>query len=118
MKAVVYHGPKNLIIEDVEKPSVGPCDVLIKPRAVSICGSDLSAYNKATARRKPPLIMGHEVAGDVVETGPGVMNLNGGDRVAVQPLLSCVQCIHCRQGRPNLCLTKKVQNSLSAPLGS
>ena len=81
MKAIVYQGPKKFAIEDVERPSINPCEVLIKPRAVSICGSDLSAYKKASAQRRPPLIMGHEVAGDVVEVGADVTDVKIGDRV-------------------------------------
>ena len=108
MKAVVYYGPKKFVIEELVKPTAGHGEVVIKPRAVSICGSDLSAYKKATPRRKPPLVMGHEVTGDIVEVGPEVTDIRVGDRVAIQPLQSCDECVYCHEGKPNLCQSKKV----------
>jgi L-iditol 2-dehydrogenase len=108
MKAVVYHGRNDLRIEEVPKPSVGDDEALIRPRALSICGSDLSAFKKGSARRTPPLIMGHEAAGDVVEVGQNVQNVTVGDRVAVQPLQFCGECVYCHEGRYNLCLSRAV----------
>ena len=81
-------------------PEVGPGDVLVKVEAAGICGSDMHAFHGRDPRRVPPLILGHELAGRVVE-GPGA-----GRRVTVNPLITCGQCEFCRQGRDNLCANR------------
>lgn len=88
-------------------PQPQPGEVLVKVRAVGVCGSDVHYYlqgrigeNVATE----PHIMGHEFAGEVAELGPGVQGLCVGQMVAVEPAISCGQCEMCREGHPNLCL--------------
>jgi 2-desacetyl-2-hydroxyethyl bacteriochlorophyllide A dehydrogenase len=100
MKALVYTGPHELAFRD--EPDPLPCagEVLIRVDAVGICGSDMHAYHGHDPRRVPPMILGHEVAGEVVE-GPGT-----GRRVTVNPIVNCGACEYCLQGRDNLCANR------------
>ncbi|MEO8537549.1 MAG: alcohol dehydrogenase catalytic domain-containing protein [Betaproteobacteria bacterium] len=97
MKALVYTAPLEVTYRDEPEPSRGPGEVLIGVDAVGICGSDLHAYHGHDPRRSPPLILGHELIGRVLE-GPGA-----GRRVTVNPLITCGTCDYCVQGRDNLC---------------
>ncbi|MEM3062996.1 MAG: alcohol dehydrogenase catalytic domain-containing protein, partial [Nitrososphaerota archaeon] len=103
MKAAIWYGGKNIRIEDVPEPEISDNDVLIKVKAVGICGSELHAYEGISERRKPPLIMGHEFSGEVIEVGKNVKNLVKGDRVAVDPIIRCLKCEQCLNGRSNIC---------------
>ena len=97
MKALVYTRPNEVSYRDEPAPSRGANEVLIGIDAVGICGSDMHAYHGRDPRRVPPLILGHELAGRILE-GPGE-----GRRVTVNPLITCGACEYCRQGRDNLC---------------
>jgi len=103
VKALVYYGPRDLRIEDRPDPPLCPNDVRLAVRACGICGSELHAVLEAQERRKPGIVMGHEFAGEVIETGPQVTACRVGDRVAVQPLTHCGRCELCLAGRPNAC---------------
>jgi len=85
MKAAIWYGGKDIRIEEVPKPDLGPNDVLVGVRAVGICGSDLHAYEGISKRRVPPLVMGHEIAGEIAKIGGDVEGLQIGDKVVVQP---------------------------------
>ena len=100
MKALVYTAPNEVVYRDEPAPAAGADDVLIAIDAVGICGSDMHAYHGHDPRRVPPLILGHELAGRIVE-GPGK-----GRRVTVNPLITCGACEYCRQGRDNLCANR------------
>ena len=108
MKALVYHGPGDLRFEKVPTPAPQKDEILIATRAMSICGSDVHAYQKDSPRRKPPMIMGHEASGEVVRCGDAVRNVEIGVRVAVLPLLSCRKCKYCVAGKENLCPDRAV----------
>ncbi len=97
MKALVYTAPHEIVYRDEPPPQLAADEVLIGVDAVGICGSDLHAYHGRDPRRVPPLILGHELAGRILE-GPGA-----GRRVTVNPLITCGACDYCRQGRDNLC---------------
>ncbi len=98
MKALVYTAPEEVQIRDYADPVRGRDDeVIVRVDAVGICGSDMHAYLGHDARRVPPMVLGHEVAGTVVE-GPGE-----GRRVILNPLVTCGRCEYCMQGRTNLC---------------
>jgi 2-desacetyl-2-hydroxyethyl bacteriochlorophyllide A dehydrogenase len=107
MRALVYQGPKTMNILDV--PDVFPKnnEVKIAPKYVGICGSDTHGYLGTTGRRIPPMVMGHEMSGIVLETGPGVSRCKPGDRVTVQPILYCGDCTYCRQGLVNICAKRR-----------
>ena len=100
MKALVYTAPNEVAFRDEPAPSHAPGEVVIRVEAVGICGSDMHAYHGHDPRRKPPLILGHELAGVIVD-GPGA-----GRRVTVNPLITCGTCDYCRQGRDNLCANR------------
>ncbi len=103
MKAFVYQGAYNMPLENVETPVPGEHEVLIAVRSVGICGSDVHGYRGTTGRRKPPIIMGHELSGTVEKVGASVSAWTPGDRVVANPLLTCGVCENCRSGRPNIC---------------
>ncbi|MGE5089246.1 MAG: alcohol dehydrogenase catalytic domain-containing protein [Candidatus Levyibacteriota bacterium] len=100
MKALVYTAPNEVTYRDEPAPAPAAGEVLIRIDAVGICGSDMHAYHGKDPRRVPPLILGHELAGRIVE-GPGT-----GRRVTVNPLITCGVCEYCRQGRDNLCANR------------
>ena len=107
MKALVKSKPERGIwMEEVEIPVPGPNDVLIKVSKSAICGTDLHIYKwDEWARQaiKPPVIIGHEYMGYVVETGEEVQGVKVGDRVTVEGHISCGYCRNCRRGRQHIC---------------
>ena len=104
MKAAVFTGPYEFKICDREKPKPGPKEVLIRIRAVGICGSDIHPYmGDGLDRREPGIIMGHEASGDVEEIGSEVTKWKPGDRVAINPQINDETCPMCRKGLPHLC---------------
>jgi L-idonate 5-dehydrogenase len=114
MKAVVVHAPRDLRIDEVECPAVGPGEVMVRIRAGGICGSDLHYYlhgGFGTVRVREPMILGHEMAGEVLETGAGVTNLSVGERVVVNPSRACGQCRFCQEGKANHCLDMRFYGS-------
>ncbi|OYR22996.1 alcohol dehydrogenase catalytic domain-containing protein [Brucella thiophenivorans] len=102
MKALVYTANNTLEYEDVNDPTLVPGDVLVKVEAVGICGSDMHAYHGHDARRLPPLILGHEAAGEAV-TGS-----LAGRKVTINPLMTPVEGKFARAGRPNLAPERKI----------
>jgi len=103
MKAAIWFGGKDIRIEELPEPDFGRDDVLVRVKAVGICGSDLHAYEGISKRRVPPLVMGHEMAGEIADVGENVEILQKKDRVVVYPVLSCGECEYCRSGNENLC---------------
>ena len=105
MKAAVFYGARDFRVEQLEKPAIEPSDVLMKVKACGICGSDLHAYKEGIFSR-PGFVMGHEVAGQVVEVGGEVAGVAVGDRVV--PLGSvrekaCGECFWCTRGQRQWC---------------
>ncbi|MBA3886217.1 MAG: alcohol dehydrogenase catalytic domain-containing protein [Acidobacteria bacterium] len=103
MKAVVWQGPEEMSVEEVPEPELEAGMVVLRPEAVGICGSEVEGYLGKMGNRTPPLVMGHEFAGTVVEVGEGVDENLVGRTVAVNPLSSDGTCRLCRAGLPNLC---------------
>ncbi|UCF15824.1 MAG: alcohol dehydrogenase catalytic domain-containing protein, partial [Phycisphaerales bacterium] len=101
MKALLYTKPYSFEYTDVPDPVVGDDDVLIRVRACGICGSDVHGFTGKTGRRIPPLIMGHEAAGIVEQTGCNVQDLERGDRVCFDSTVYCNKCEACLRGRYN-----------------
>jgi len=114
MEAAVLHGPKQpLVIEQVERPEPGPDEVLIQVEACGVCHSDVHVadgdWPQFAGIVKKPLILGHEIAGRVVEKGAAVNNLSVDDHVGVPWLhWSCGECDFCRAGYENLCVAQKI----------
>jgi 2-desacetyl-2-hydroxyethyl bacteriochlorophyllide A dehydrogenase len=100
MKAMVLRGPRELGLAEVERPVLGHNQVLVRVTHSGVCGTDLHIYEGAIPVRHP-LIMGHEMIGEVVEGGDAT--LHRGDRVIVDPALYCGMCLNCRAGQTNLC---------------
>lgn len=91
--------------DDAPEPRPEPGQVVVQVSRVGICGSDLHGYLGKSKIRVPPLIMGHEFTGHIVEAAGG---FGQGQRVVVQPLVSCGECRYCRSGRSEICLQRKV----------
>ncbi len=108
MKALVLEDYGRFAVRDVPRPEPGPGEVLVRVRACGICGSDVHGMDGSTGRRIPPLIMGHEAAGEVASTGPGVTSWRPGERVTFDSTVYCGQCPFCRDGRFNLCDRRRV----------
>ena len=103
MKAAVVVTPGTIAIEEVPDPTPGPTDVVVKPAAVGICGTDLHIW-LGEYDSVPPVTMGHEVCGTVVEAGDGVDRGWLGARVAVETFFStCGVCAYCRAGKLSVC---------------
>jgi threonine dehydrogenase-like Zn-dependent dehydrogenase len=108
MRGIVWHGPEQMSVEEVESPEVGPGQVIVRPEATGICGSEIEGYLGKMGNRTPPLVMGHEFAGTVTEVGDGVDEGLLGLTVAVNPLSSDGTCKLCRAGLTNLCPDRKL----------
>jgi L-iditol 2-dehydrogenase len=104
MKAAVWHGGKDVRIEEVPDPKANTGEVLVRVKSAGICGSDAHAFEGRSKRRVPPLILGHEFAGVVADVGTGVLGFQNGDRVVVEPIVSCGACEPCGNGSTNICL--------------
>ncbi len=102
MKALVYDAAETLTYRDMPMPQAGPGLHLVRVAAVGICGSDMHAYLGHDDRRPAPLILGHEAAG-VITGGP-----RDGERVTVNPLVTCGICPACISGRDNLCVRRQI----------
>ena len=107
MKALVHTAPYKLEIKEVAKPEISDGEVLIKIAAVGICGSDVHGFTGKTGRRIPPVIMGHEAAGKIVEVSEDSA-YSVGDRVTFDSTIYCGKCPHCLDGRVNLCSDRRV----------
>ncbi len=107
MQALIYNGPHSMAVAEIERPAPGPGEVLIAIRAVGICGSDIHGYAGTSGRRTPGMVMGHEFAGVVAAQGEGVSSPAVGARVAVNPLLTCGECLDCQAGHEQLCRVRR-----------
>jgi len=100
--------PKEIVLEEVEKPKPKPNEVLIEVKYCGICGSDIHAYHGVHPFIKPPIVLGHEFSGVISELGGDVEELKIGQRVVVEPLLTCGKCLNCKLGYYNRCIVMKV----------
>ncbi|MEZ5402820.1 MAG: alcohol dehydrogenase catalytic domain-containing protein [Bryobacteraceae bacterium] len=99
-------------------PGPGPGEVLVRLRAIGLCGSDLHWYQDGRVGHNDavfPMVLGHEPVGDVVECGPGVDTHKPGDKVAIEPSVVCGVCEYCRSGRPNNCVACVFMGGTQAP---
>lgn len=105
MQAAVYHGPRDLRVEEVPEPAIGPGEVKLKVLRAGICGTDLRIYDGG--HRKYPAgtvrIPGHEVVGEIAEIGAEVRGYSVGQRVFVAPNVGCGHCRECVSGNNNRC---------------
>ena len=108
MKAAILEETGRIEVREVEDLRPARDEVLIRSACAGVCGSDLHAFRGKHPFRKPPVVLGHELAGTVVGVGQDVGNVRLDDRVTMMPLVSCGTCRLCRMGRENICLEKRV----------
>ncbi|TVY09260.1 zinc-binding dehydrogenase [Paenibacillus cremeus] len=108
MRALVYEGPRIMNLRELPVPEPGEQEALIEVRRAGICGSELGGYLGHNSLRKPPLVMGHEFSGVVRKLGSRVTSVKEGDRVTVNPLITCGHCAYCQSGRDQLCLERQL----------
>ena len=103
MKAARFYGGKDIRLETLPDPVPGPDDVLVEVAATGICGSDLHGYHAENPKSISPRTAGHELTGQVVALGAGVVEHKVGDRVAIEPTIPCNLCPECLSGNYNIC---------------
>jgi len=102
MRVLMYYSNRDVRVEEMPVPEIGPGELLMKVAASGICGSDVMEWYR---RDKVPLVLGHEVAGKVVEVGPGVDRFRPGDRIAATHHVPCNTCHYCLNGHHTVCDT-------------
>jgi L-iditol 2-dehydrogenase len=100
MRVAVYYNNRDIRLAEMAVPKIGPGELLVRIRASGICGSDLMEWYRI---KKAPLVLGHEIAGEVVEVGAGVTRFHIGERVFVSHHVPCGQCRYCRAGHQSVC---------------
>jgi len=105
LKALIYSAPGKVEVKDLPRPEVREGEGLIQVRAAGICGTDLYILDGTHPRARPPLVLGHEFYGELIETDDpeGDSDLRVGDTVVPYPLISCGSCISCRSGYQHAC---------------
>jgi L-iditol 2-dehydrogenase len=107
MRAAVYYNNSDVRVEEFPTPEIGPGETLVKIRASGICGSDVLEWYRVP---KAPIVLGHEIAGDVVEVGDGVADVRVGDRIVVSHHVPCNTCRYCLAGNHTACHTLHTTN--------
>ena len=108
MKALMLREYRRLAVEECAVPALQAEEVLVRVRACGICGSDVHGFDGSSGRRIPPIIMGHEAAGEIAEVGSDVTGWQPGDRVTFDSTVYCGDCWFCRRGQVNLCENRRV----------
>ena len=103
MQAIVFGGPGRFELADVPDPDPGPREVVVRVAAVGLCGTDVHVLDGEFEPTVFPITPGHETSGIVEAVGSAVTEFKAGDRVSVDPTMTCGECTFCRAGRPNLC---------------
>ncbi|MCX8109933.1 MAG: alcohol dehydrogenase catalytic domain-containing protein [Syntrophorhabdaceae bacterium] len=106
----MYYNNKKVELEEMPVPEVGPHDILIKVMASGICGSDVLEWYRI---KKAPLVLGHEVTGEVVEVGSSISNFKKGDRVFTTHHVPCGQCYWCQKGHETACDFFQTKNNFT-----
>ncbi len=107
MRAAMYYANDDVRIVDLPKPTIGHGEILVRVKSSGICGSDVLEWYR---KPKAPLILGHEIAAEVVEVGTGVARVKEGDRVFVSHHVPCGSCRYCRAGHETVCDTLRTTN--------
>jgi L-iditol 2-dehydrogenase len=100
MRVAMYYNNRDVRLEEMPVPPVGPGELLLHVRASGICGSDLMEWYRI---KKAPLVLGHEVAGEIVEVGEGVADFKVGDRIFAAHHVPCGECHYCLSGHASVC---------------
>jgi len=119
MRAAVLRGPGGIRLEERPIPEVRENELLVRVKACGICGSDIAYYRRGeTEASRPPIVLGHEFAGEVVELGGAARRVWArGDRVVIEPVQSCGVCWACRRAMPNVCVGEKDVSGVSVDGG-
>ena len=107
MRVAVYYNNRDIRIEERPVPQIGPGEILVEMEASGICGSDVMEWYRIG---KAPIVLGHEIAGTIVETGEGVHDFERGERVFVSHHVPCGECRYCEAGQHSLCETLRTTN--------
>src|SRR3989454_6962103 len=107
MRAAMYYANDDVRIVDVPTPHIGPGEILVRVKASGICGSDVMEWYR---KPKAPLVLGHEIAAEVVQVDPGVNFVKVGDRVFVSHHVPCGSCRYCLAGHETVCDTLRTTN--------
>lgn len=108
MRAVVLSGPNQFAPAEIEKPQIGPEEILLEMKAAAICGTDMRILTgKKTKGVRYPSVIGHEFCGVIAEVGADVKGYEVGEKVAVANVIPCHHCSSCLRGRTNACLDRK-----------
>jgi L-iditol 2-dehydrogenase len=107
MRVAMYYNNRDVRLEEMPTPKIGSGELLVKVMASGICGSDVMEWYRI---RKAPLVLGHEIAGKVIETGEGVLHYKIGDRVFVSHHIPCNTCHYCQRGYHTACETLHTTN--------
>ena len=107
MRAAMYYSNSDVRLVDLPKPAIGPKECLVRVRASGICGSDVMEWYR---KPKAPLVLGHEIAAEVVEVGADVHQVAVGDRVFVSHHVPCGECRYCKAGHETVCDTLRTTN--------
>lgn len=106
MKAAVFHGVKDLRVDEIPVPAIGSDEALIRVRSVAICGTDIRTFNNGHFRISPGSrrILGHELSGELAAVGADVTEFRPGQKVTIAPDIGCGTCFQCIQGNDHVCL--------------
>ena len=107
MRVGMYYNNKDVRVEEVPLPEIGPGEIIIRILASGICGSDVMEWYRL---KKAPLVLGHEIAGEVADVGEGVKQYTVGDRVSASHHVPCNTCYYCLNGHPTACDTLRSTN--------
>lgn len=107
MRVAMYYNNRDVRLEEMPKPQIGPQELLVKVIASGICGSDVMEWYRI---KKAPLVLGHEITGEVVEVGRDVKQYKAGDRVFVSHHVPCNTCRYCLNGHHTVCKTLQTTN--------
>ena len=107
MRVAVWYNNRDVRVEEMPVPQIGPGELLVKVAASGICGSDVMEWYRLD---RAPLVLGHEISGEVVEVGDGIETYKAGDRVAVAHHVPCNECRYCLDGSPTVCDTLRKTN--------
>jgi L-iditol 2-dehydrogenase len=107
MRVAMYYNNNDVRLEEMPVPRIGPGEILVKVIASGICGSDVLEWYRI---KKAPIVLGHEISGEIVEVGKGVEKVKEGDRVFVSHHVPCNTCRYCRSGNHTVCETLHTTN--------
>lgn len=106
MKAALFQGPGDLHVIDVDSPSAAPDELKIRVESCATCGTDAKIFGHGHPRLNPPQIIGHEIAGEIIEVGEDTSGYSLGDRVQIIAAVPCEECWACTAGKQGICINQ------------